>query len=110
MTTQQPEPAPAADGRQLRIIIADEGRISSDSRKPLSKAETWISDADTGAAVGPGTDLPAGTGGVIEQHPDGREVLETVDGMTLELDGRGGLTVNGYSASGIFTVVQAQDS
>ncbi|MGP4027195.1 hypothetical protein [Actinomadura sp. 3N407] len=92
--------------RYVRRIWVDAGKITEEFLQPLE--ETWLTDTETGNVTGQGTDLPQTIDGVIERRPDGSEVLATIDGLRLELDGRGNILVNGSPHySGVFMVVQS---
>ncbi|GAA2628251.1 hypothetical protein GCM10010411_76980 [Actinomadura fulvescens] len=96
-----------SDPRVMRHLLVDQGKIAADWTQPL--ADTSLIDSHTGRRTGPGTDMPAGHDGVIERRADGSETLVTVDGLHLDLDGQGGIRVNGRSDyCGNFMVIQRQ--
>ncbi|WP_413098152.1 hypothetical protein [Streptomyces sp. Inha503] len=49
-----------------------------------------MSDGTENVAIGVGQDITGAVSGVIERHDDGREVLRSVSGFRIELDGHGG--------------------
>ncbi|MGH3925888.1 MAG: hypothetical protein ACRDTT_24020, partial [Pseudonocardiaceae bacterium] len=57
----------------------------------------------------PATDLPPEADGVLDRHADGGEAPSHVDGLPLDLDGKGNVLVNGSNYwSGIFMVIRTE--
>lgn len=100
--------APFARHRMRIITLSTRGVITSDTLQPWSSVS--ISNSHTGQPPDfPAAEIPSG---VIRRTADGNETLLTVDGLRLELDGRGNATVHdGFSevpGPGIFMVVEIQ--
>jgi hypothetical protein len=100
-------PDPYAKHRIRIITVSGTNRITSDTLQSWSAVTT--TSTFTGESVAfPAAEIPSG---VLERHADGRELLQTVDGLVLELDGEGGL--HAHDAAGgpvnspaIFMVVE----
>lgn len=102
---------PFARHRMRLITVSADGRITGDTLQP------WSSVSVTNVFTGESPDFPAAevVSGVVERHANGREVLRTVDGFTLLLDGAGGLvaydeTGEALEGPGIFMVVETGDA
>lgn len=92
----------------MRVITrSTDGRISSDTLQPWS--DVSVTSAFTGETLAsPEAEIPSG---VLERHEGGHEILRTVDGMELHLDGEGGLVAyddagDVVTGPGIFMVVE----
>jgi hypothetical protein len=78
---------PFTKHRMRLIVVSAENRITSDTLQPWSSVS--VTNTVTGESPGfPAAEVPSG---VIEQGADGQEVLRTVDGIHLHLDGAGGI-------------------
>jgi hypothetical protein len=104
------EPDSFARHRMRIITVSAENRITADTLQPWSSVA--VTSAFTGESVGfPAAEIPSGA---LERHTDGREVLLTVDGLTLHLDGEGGLVAydeagQALDGPGIFMIVETVD-
>lgn len=95
----------------MRLLVVSAGnRITSDTLQPWSA----VSVANT--VTGESPDFPAAEipSGVVERHADGREVLRTVEGFSLHLDGAGGLvayddTGESLRGPGVFMVIETDE-
>jgi hypothetical protein len=92
---------------RMRIITCSGlGKIIEDTLQPWSQVS--VVNADTGDTPNfPASEVPSG---VLRRDPDGRETLQTVEGLRLELDGAGNITAyddsGALSGPGIFMVVE----
>ncbi|MEV5576621.1 hypothetical protein AB0L06_41890 [Spirillospora sp. NPDC052269] len=107
MTTPSGNTADPFTQHRIRIItLSKAGEITSDVLQPWNSVS--VTNTHTSESPGfPAAEIPSG---VLHRTADGREILLTVDGIRLELDGHGSATAHDdlgeISGPGIFMVVE----